>query len=133
LRWIRWIALVGGVGLVIVAVGAVTRVADTREGLIAEVVTLFAALAGISLLIYGLAARPRPAGRRPAADVAIASPPRTRRDLVTGGAGIALGAVLFTGLAISGGPLLAVLGLAVLLPMVAGSVYLCVRYLRTRP
>ena len=40
----RRAALVAGAGLVIVAFGAATRVADTREGLIAEVVTLLAGL-----------------------------------------------------------------------------------------
>ena len=142
MRWLRWVALIAGIDLIGIAIGAVTRVSDTREGLVAEIVTLFAALAGISLLIYGLAARPRPAGPRQtaphattAADgtCAAAPAPRTRRDLVIGGAGVVLGSVLFTGLAVSGGPLLAVFGLALLLPMLAGSVYLCVRYLRARP
>ena len=136
MRWLRWVALIAGIDLIGSAIGAVTRVADTREGLLAEVVTLFAALAGITLLIYGLAARPRPTGpSRLAADATTAAvqAPRTRRDLVIGGAGVVLGSVLFTGLAISGGPLLAVFGLALLLPMLAGSVYLCVRYLRARP
>src|SRR5262249_60638938 len=60
-RWVRWLALAAGIALVVLAAGAVTRVADTREGLIAEIVTLFAGGAGVVLLIYGLAARPRPA------------------------------------------------------------------------
>ena len=136
MRWLRWVALFAGIDLIAIAIGAVTRVSDTREGLVAEVVTLFAALAGISLLIYGLAARPRPGSPRPTASntaIAGSSPARKRRDLVIGGAGVVLGSVLFTGLAVSGGPLLAVFGLALLLPMLAGSVYLCVRYLRARP
>lgn len=135
MRWFRWVALIAGIDLIAIAIGAVTRVADTREGLVAEVVTLFAALGGISLLIYGLAARPRPASPRPVAEAAVATAaaPRPRRDLVIGGTGVVLGAALFTGLAVSGGPLLAVFGLALLLPMLAGSVYLCVRYLRSRP
>ncbi|HKW60339.1 MAG TPA: hypothetical protein VJR46_11370, partial [Candidatus Dormibacteraeota bacterium] len=82
----RWIALVAGVALVALAAGAVTRVADTREGLVAEVVTLLAALAGVSLLIYGLAARPRPP--KPERSASRPSPRatrrRTNRDLVLG-------------------------------------------------
>ena len=129
----RRFALVAGVALVIVAFAAAARVADTREGLIAEVVTLLAGLAGVGALIYGLAARQRtPASRqvgRPARPV----PPRTTRDLLLGAGGVALSAVLVIGLAITGGPLPAVFGLALLLPMIAGSVYLCVRFLRANP
>ena len=55
------------------------------------------------------------------------------RDLLLGAGGIAVALVLLTGLAVSGGPLWAGFGLAILLPMLAGSVYLCVRYLRASP
>jgi hypothetical protein len=131
---LRWLALVAGVALVALAIGAVTRVADTREGLIAEIVTLLSALAGIALLIYGLTARRRlpalPAGPRvrPAA-----SPPRpkTRRDLVLGAGGVVLAVVLLAGLALSGGLIWAGFGLALLLPMIGGSLYLCLRFLRS--
>jgi hypothetical protein len=133
---LRWLALLAGVALVALAVGAVTRVADTREGLVAEVVTLLSALVGISLLIYGLTARRRPADpSRPAqARPATAQPrPRTRRDLVLGAAGVVLAAILLLGLGVSGGPIWAGFGLALLLPMIAGSVYLCLRFLRSAP
>jgi hypothetical protein len=38
-----------------------------------------------------------------------------------------------SGLAITGGPLLAAFGLVLLTPMIAGCVYLCVRFLRANP
>ena len=50
----RWVSLGAGIALTVLAFAAATRVADTREGLIAEVITLLAGLAGISLLLYGL-------------------------------------------------------------------------------
>ena len=129
----RRLALVAGVGLVIVAFAAATRVADTREGLIAEVVTLLAGVAGVGLLIYGLTARQ---GTSMGARVAHAPnplQPRNTRDLLLGAGGVALAAILVVGLAITGGPLPAVFGLALLLPMIAGCVYLCVRFLRASP
>lgn len=129
----RRLALVVGAALVIVAFAAATRVADTREGLIAEVVTLLAGGAGVGSLIYGLAARQQT--RR---SVRLERPPtpirpRTLRDLVLGAGGVALAAILVIGLAISGGPLSAVFGLALLVPMIAGCLYLCVRFLRANP
>ena len=128
----RWPVALLGLALIGVAVAAVTRVSDTRAGLIAEVVTLLAAAAGISLSIYGLAVRRRPAS--PPAPRPIRAPqPRSVKDLKLGGAGIALSLVLVVGLAVSGGFLWAALGLALLLPMISGSVYLCVRYLRASP
>lgn len=130
----RWLALVAGVALAVLAVAAVTRVSDTREGLIAEVVTLLAALGAVSLLIYGLAARkdflPRPAPPRPAVQAHV---PRSRRDVALGVGGLVLAAVLLTGLGVSGGLLWAGFGLGLLLPMIAGSVYLCVRFFRSSP
>lgn len=132
----RWIALVAGIALVALAVAAVTRVEDTREGLVAEIVTLLSALAGISLLIYALTARPRPPGMRAEPPPRPEEPPArpgTRRDLALGAAGMALAVVLLGGLAVSGGAMWAGFGLALLLPMIAGSVYLCVRFLRSRP
>jgi hypothetical protein len=134
---LRWIALAAGLALVALAFAAATRVADTREGLIAEVVTLLAGLVGVSLLIYGWAARWRPAAPEPPRNDAAVTPAepkrRTRRDLLLGAAGVAVGLVLLAGLAASGGPLWAALGLALLLPMLSGSVYLCVRYFRSEP
>ena len=60
----RWLALVIGAVLVAIAFVAAGRVADTREGLMAEVVALLAGLAGVSLVLYAwvAGARPRPAG-----------------------------------------------------------------------
>lgn len=131
----RWLALVSGIALIAVAIAAVTRVEDTREGLIAEVVTLFGALAGVSLLIYGLVARRREPAAHSTTVAATTSPlhRRSTSDLRLGGAGLGLAAVLLVGLALSGGFMWAALGLALLLPMIAGSVYLCVRYLRANP
>jgi hypothetical protein len=134
---LRWIALVGGIALVGLAFAAATRVADTREGLVAEAVTLLAGLAGVSLLIYGLAARPRPAGPQTPANAARATRAqpgrRTGRDLLLGAGGVVLALVLMTGLGVSGGALWAGFGLALLLPMLAGSIYLCIRYFRSEP
>ena len=132
----RGISLVAGAALVVLAFAAATRVSDTREGLIAEVITLLGGVAGIGLLVYGLAARrgardgrsssrqlqPRPEPR-----------PRATRDLVLGAGGIVLALILAGGLAISGGALWAVLGLGLMLPMISGSIYLCVRFLRASP
>jgi mannose/fructose/N-acetylgalactosamine-specific phosphotransferase system component IIC len=47
--------------------------------------------------------------------------------------GLVLAVVLLAGLSVSGGALWAGLGFALLLPMIAGSVYLCVRFLRSSP
>lgn len=118
------------------AVAAATRVSDTREGLVAEIITLLAGAAGVVLLVYGLAAR-----RRHAPSLARVSPdppqhlqrPRSRNDLVLGIGGILVTAFLLGGLAFSGGFLWALLGSALLLPMAAGCVYLCVRFLRASP
>ena len=131
----RWPAVAAGGVLIVIAVLAVTRVSDTREGLIAEVITLLGALAGISLLIYGLAARRRPGLSYPGRSSPVAAPPRprSRNDLKLGGIGIALSLLLVVGLAISGGFVWAALGFALLLPMISGCVYLCVRYLRANP
>jgi hypothetical protein len=121
-------------GLVLVAIAFIAgaQVADTREGLIAEVITLFAGLGGVGLLLYGLVPRrqdirPTPATRR----APLRSRRRTANDLVIGGAGIVVAAVLFVGLAVSGGWLWALLGGALLIPMVAGSAYLVVGFARS--
>jgi hypothetical protein len=133
---VRWISLVAGAALVVLAFAAVTRVSDSREGLIAEVITLLGGLAGIGLLVYGLAARRTPGGHPSLTRQLDARPPprpRATRDLVLGAGGIALALILLGGLAVSGGGLWAALGLALLLPMISGSVYLCVRFLRASP
>jgi len=133
----RWLALVAGAALIALAIVAVTRVSDTREGLVAEVVTLLGGLAGVSLLIYGLVARPRPqiaAPARPSPSPSLTTPrARSSRDLVLGAAGISLALILLGGLAVSGGLMWAAFGLALLLPMLLGCAYLCLRYLRASP
>ena len=133
----RLASAVAGVALVVLAFAAAGRVTDTRDGLIAEVITLLSGLAGIGLVTYAFAARPRarPASSPPEQMPARSAAARARatRDLVLGAAGVLLAIVLLTGLAVSAGPLWAILGLALLLPMIAGSIYLCVRFLRANP
>jgi hypothetical protein len=125
--------MVSGVVLVAVAFAAATRVADTREGLVAEVVTLLSGLGGVGLLLYGLTAGRTAAGATaPARRPSQTSPrPRPRRDLLLGSGGVALALILLGGLAASGGPLWAGIGFVLLLPMIAGSVYLIVRSVRS--
>lgn len=126
----RWIAIVAGLALVVVAFAAATQVADTREGLIAEVVTLFAGLAGVLLLIYGLVPRrPRPTQAAEVTRPQRTSGPRSLNDLVIGSAGLLIAAVLLTGLLMSAGWLWALIGTVLLLPMIAGCVYLCAAFL----
>ena len=134
----RWIALVAAAVLLVLAFAAAGRVTDSREGLVAEIVTLLAGAAGFVLLIYAFAARKRSAPLSPSASSASKGVTRTAyarssRDLVLGGSGIALAVILVGGLAFSGGPLWAGFGVAILLPMLGGSIYLCVRYLRASP
>lgn len=132
----RWASLIAGVALLILAFLAYTRIADTREGLIAEAVLLLAGAAGLTLAIYGLSARDARHAISPPATRTQARPFATERsphDLALGAAGIVLSAVLLTGLAVSGGLLWAGLGFLLLLPMLAGSVYLCWRSIRTTP
>lgn len=129
----RRLALVAGAALVVVAFAAATRVADTREGLIAEVVTLLAGVVAVGLLIYGLAARRETGPGERTVRAPGPAQPRTSRDLVVGAGGVVLSAVLVIGLALSGGLLSAAFGLVLLIPMIAGCVYLCVRFLRANP
>lgn len=130
---VRTAFLVAGAALVVVAFASATRVADTREGLIAEVVTLLSSLAAVGLLIYGLTARRGQPAASPPQRPPASLRPRTRRDLLFGAGGVVLAVVLVVGLALSGGPLWAGLGLVLLLPMISGSVYLFVRFLRANP
>ena len=131
----RWIALVAAAALLVLAFAAAGRVTDTREGLVAEIVTLLGGATGFVLLIYAFAARKRPIPQ--ASTTGAPTPPaayaRSRRDLLLGASGIALWVLLLGGLAFSGGPLWAGFGFAMLLPMLAGSIYLCVRYVRANP
>jgi hypothetical protein len=129
-------AVLAGGALVVIAVASATLVADSREGLIAEVVTLLASVAGIGLLVYGLTARRDRSSAKTGGQPRLPSTaprPRTTRDLMLGASGVALAAVLVGGLAVSGGTLWAALGLVLLLPMIAGSVYLFLRFLRANP
>ena len=130
----RWLALVAGAGLIALAFGAGTRVADTREGLVAEVITLMAGLVGVSLLLYGLlagAARPAP---RPSTSSSSPAPLRapSQKEFTIGAAGLGLALLLISGLAITAGWEFAALGSVMLLPMIAGSAFLCGRFLRAR-
>jgi hypothetical protein len=131
---VRWPALILGVTLVAVAFVAAGRVADTREGLVYEVIALLGGLLGGSLFLYGLAARTR--RRRPAAvttpkTLEPAAPQhRTANDLLAGGGGLVVAAVLTVGTALSAGPIWGLLGLVVLLPMVVGCTYLVIRFVR---
>ena len=129
---VRRPALLAGIVLVGIAFFAATRVANTREGLLYEVVTLLAGMAGVVLVLYGLFARssqPKsPAGARLPAE-----PPsriRSANDLVLGATGLLVATILVLGIALTTGPLWALLGLLLLLPMVAGCAYLCFRFLR---
>jgi hypothetical protein len=132
---IRRLAAVAGIALIVLAFAAGTRVSDTRAGLIAEVITLLAGGTGIALGMYAFFAREemyRP-GRATEQHQPVKAQSKSARDLTLGAGGIALSAVLVSGLALSGGLLWATLGLLLLLPMVGGSVYLFWRYLRANP
>jgi uncharacterized membrane protein len=130
---VRWLALATGAALVAIAFVTGSRVADTREGLLFEVIALLAGLSGVSLLIYGWVAGAARAqdGRRFSPDT---PPPavqiRSANELLVGGGGLVIAAVLVVGIGISAGLLWALMGLVLLLPMVIGCVYLCLRFLR---
>src|SRR3977135_460669 len=116
----RWVSLVAGVAFVVLAFAAATRVTDTRDGVIAEVVTLFSGLAGVSLVLYGLFAGMRPAARQAVAPKPPApARPRSGKDLAIGAGGLVLAAILLSGLFVSAGWQWAALGFVILLPMIA--------------
>jgi hypothetical protein len=131
---VRWPALVAGVVLVGLAFLAAGRVADTREGLVFEVITLLAGMAGVILVLYGLFATSggpsRPAGERLPGNLPATRLVRSANDLLVGGGGLLIATILVAGIAVSAGPLWAGLGLVLLLPMVTGCAYLCMRFLR---
>jgi len=129
---VRRLSLVAGAGLIVIAFAAATFVADTREGLIAEVITLMAGLVGVSLLLYGLLARARPASRPSVAPVSEAVRAPSPREFTLGAAGLGLAVILIGGLGVSAGWQWAALGSVMLLPMIAGSAFLCGRFLRAR-
>jgi hypothetical protein len=129
---VRRLSLVAGAGLIVIAFAAATFVADTREGLIAEVVTLMAGVVGVSLLLYGLLAHARPASRRSVSSGPEPARAPSSRDFTIGAAGLGLAVILIGGLAVSAGWQWAALGSVMLLPMIAGSAFLCGRFLRAR-
>ena len=129
----RWVALAAGAALLLVAFLAGSRVADTREGLVFEVIALLAGLAGVILFMYGWMAAMARAHKGPAHTLVTpppATPVRSANELLIGGGGLAAAAILVVGVGLSAGTLWAVLGLVLLLPMVVGSAYLCLRFLR---
>ncbi len=129
----RWLALGAGLALVTVAFLAGTRVADTREGLIYEVVTLLAGLAGVSLVLYGLVAalgHQRPAREAPQVRASADEKVHNAAELVVGLTGLVVAAILLAGVSATAGVLWALLGSILLLPMIAGCAYLCIRFLR---
>jgi hypothetical protein len=131
---VRWPALVAGIALVALAFLAAGRVADTREGLIFEVITLLAGMAGVLLILYGLFATSSRTSGQPAEPLPRNRPTpqrvRSANDLLLGGGGLLIATILIVGIALSTGPLWGLLGLVLLLPMVVGCAFLCVRFLR---
>lgn len=128
----RRLSLIAGIALVAVAFGAATRVADTREGLIAEVITLLAGLLGMGLVFYGLFAGARPATKPSAPRSPAPARPPSAKEFALGASGLGVAALLVGGLGITAGWQWAALGSVVLLPMIAGSAVLCGRFLRAR-
>jgi hypothetical protein len=130
---LRWLALAAGGMLVVIAFAAGARVADTREGLLFEVTALLAGLGGVLLILYGWVAATARAHAEPTR-LAVTPPPtvqvRSANDLLIGGLGLAIGLILLAGIALSAGVLWAALGLVLLLPMMVGSGFLCLRFLR---
>jgi len=127
-------ALLAGIVLIGIAFLAAGRVADTREGLIFEVITLLAGMVGVILVLYGLfATSGRTSGQPAELPKRNRSTPqrvRSANDLLLGAGGLLIATILIVGIALSTGPLWGLLGLVLLLPMVAGCAYLCVRFLR---
>jgi hypothetical protein len=124
--------VVAGVVLIVIAFGAATRVANTRDGLIAEVITLLGGLAGMTLVFFGLFSGARPAARPPAPRPPAPARPPSTRDFALGAAGLVLAVFLIGGWGISSGWQWAALSVLVLLPMIVGSAILCFRFLRAR-
>ena len=129
----RWLALVIGAALIGIAFVAGGRVADTREGLIAEVITLLTALVGVGLILYAWVsgARPQPSSATPAGTKAPGVQVRTATELLAGAVGLLIAAALIAGVALSAGGLWTLMAIVLLLPMILGSAYLCIRFWRT--
>jgi hypothetical protein len=130
---VRWLALVIGAALIAIAFVAGGRVADTREGLIAEVITLFTALVGAGLILYAWVsgAGPRTGGSVPAGAQAPVRLVRTATELLAGVVGLLIATALVAGVALSAGGLWTLMAMVLLLPMILGSAYLCIRFWRT--
>jgi hypothetical protein len=127
----RRAALAAGVVFIAAAFIAATRVANTREGLIFEVITLFAGLAGVIFMIYGLVTtlgRPAPGASPPPVSARPENRTHNAAELLVGGSGLAVAAILLGGIAATAGVLWALLGGIMLLPMIVGCAYLCVRF-----
>lgn len=129
---LRWLSILMGLALIAVAVVAATRVENSRQGLIAEVITYLGGLTGLVLLFYGLFARPRRSAPVSTPSQTVTSEPKvaTANDLVLGVVGIVLAILLLGGIAITAGLVWAGFGLILLTPMLAGSAYLSLRFLR---
>jgi hypothetical protein len=130
---VRWLALGTGAVLIVVAFLAGARVADTREGLVFEVIALLAGLAGVCLVLYGwVAATVRAHSGSPQAPAMSHQAPKARsaNELLIGGGGLVIVVVLVAGIAFSASVLWAVLGLVLLMPMATGCAFLCFRFLR---
>ena len=124
-----------GVGVILIAAAflAATRVADTREGLVYEVVTLLAGLAGVGLLLYGLVATlsaSRPVPQAPVVARPTGETVHNAGELLVGLSGLVVAAILLAGIAATAGVVWALLGSILLLPMIAGCAYLCFAFAR---
>jgi hypothetical protein len=129
----RWLTLAAGVVLVAIAFFAASHVANTREGLVSEVITLLAALIGVSLLLYGLVATlssSRSSAPAPAPVTKVSEHVHNAAELVVGALGILVAATLLVGIAVTASALWALLGAVLLLPMIAGCSYLCFAFAR---
>jgi hypothetical protein len=128
---VRWLALVLGAVLITIAFVAAGRVADTREGLLSEVVALLAGLVGVLLVLYAWVSgsRPQP-GTRPTPGATATVKIRSATELLAGVVGFVIAVGLIVGVALSAGGLWVVMAVVLLLPMILGSAYLCMRFLR---
>ena len=130
----RAAAIIGGFALIVIAFVAAGKVADTRAGLVAEITTLFAGLVGVLVLRSGLVPKRAhreqlvPSRARASDNESL----RSANDLVVGGGGLLVAAILIAGLLWSAGWLWALVGGVVLLPMIAGCAYLVVLFARAR-
>jgi hypothetical protein len=129
---VRWLALVTGAVLVAIAFFAAGLVADSQEGQVAEDVALLAGLVGVVLIIYAWAggARARPAVAQPMAAARAPVQVRSATELLAGAVGLVVALVLIAGVALSAGGLWVIVAVVLLLPMILGSAYLCVRFVR---